>query len=163
MDIQALRAFEDNYIWLLRAGRRIVVVDPGDEAPVLDYLAKEDAGLAAILLPLLSWGSVPLLFVSMLTLGFFYGSAFVALTSYFFSRVPKDKADSMIAIQGSLFNAAISLGFAVTSLLVGLFTPAFPAVLIPIGIAAVLAGILFAFVPKLLPGLADSLFNHKKK
>jgi hydroxyacylglutathione hydrolase len=26
------------------------VVDPGDEAPVLDYLAKEDAGLAAILL-----------------------------------------------------------------------------------------------------------------
>mgnify|MGYP001562532148 CR=1 FL=1 len=120
-------------------------------------------GLAAILLPLLSWGSVPLLFVSMLTLGFFYGPAFVALTSYFFSRVPKDKADSMIAIQGSLFNAAISLGFAVTSLLVGLFTPAFPAVLIPIGIAAVVAGILFAFVPKLLPGLADSLFNHKKK
>ena len=35
MDIQALCAFEDNYIWLLRAGRRIVVVDPGDEAPVL--------------------------------------------------------------------------------------------------------------------------------
>jgi len=50
MDIQALRAFEDNYIWLLRAGRRVVAVDPGDEAPVLDYLAKEDAGLAAILL-----------------------------------------------------------------------------------------------------------------
>ncbi|MBI4987267.1 MAG: hydroxyacylglutathione hydrolase [Rhodocyclales bacterium] len=50
MDIQALRAFEDNYIWLLRAGRRIVVVDPGDEAPVLGYLAKEDASLAAILL-----------------------------------------------------------------------------------------------------------------
>lgn len=50
MDIQALCAFEDNYIWLLREGRRIVVVDPGDEAPVLDYLAKEDASLAAILL-----------------------------------------------------------------------------------------------------------------
>lgn len=50
MDIQALCAFEDNYIWLLRAGRRIVVVDPGDEAPVLSYLAKENASLAAILL-----------------------------------------------------------------------------------------------------------------
>ncbi len=50
MDIQALRAFEDNYIWLLRDGHRIVVVDPGDEAPVLDYLAKENARLAAILL-----------------------------------------------------------------------------------------------------------------
>lgn len=50
MDILALRAFEDNYIWLLRDGRRIVAVDPGDEAPVLDYLAKEGARLAAILL-----------------------------------------------------------------------------------------------------------------
>lgn len=50
MDIHALCAFEDNYIWLLRAGHRVVVVDPGDEAPVLDYLAKEEASLAAILL-----------------------------------------------------------------------------------------------------------------
>lgn len=50
MDIQALRAFEDNYIWLLRDGHRLVVVDPGDDAPVLDYLAKENVRLAAILL-----------------------------------------------------------------------------------------------------------------
>ncbi len=50
MDIQALRAFEDNYIWLLQDGRRVVAVDPGDEAPVLDYLEKESASLAAILL-----------------------------------------------------------------------------------------------------------------
>lgn len=50
MDIQALRAFEDNYIWLLRDGRRIVAVDPGDAAPVLRCLEEADAGLAAILL-----------------------------------------------------------------------------------------------------------------
>lgn len=50
MDIQSLRAFEDNYIWLLRDGHRVVVVDPGDEAPVLQYLADENASLAAILL-----------------------------------------------------------------------------------------------------------------
>ena len=50
MDIQALRAFEDNYIWLLRDERRVVVVDPGDEVPVLRYLADEGASLAAILL-----------------------------------------------------------------------------------------------------------------
>lgn len=49
MDIQALRAFEDNYIWLLRLGSRVVAVDPGDEKPVLDYLAAEGASLAAIL------------------------------------------------------------------------------------------------------------------
>ena len=50
MDIQALRAFEDNYIWLLREGRHVVAVDPGDAAPVLRYLAEENASLAAILL-----------------------------------------------------------------------------------------------------------------
>ncbi len=50
MDIQALHAFEDNYIWLLREGRRVVAVDPGDESPVLRYLAEENASLAAIFL-----------------------------------------------------------------------------------------------------------------
>ncbi len=50
MDIQGLRAFEDNYIWLLRDGRRIAVVDPGDAASVLRYLADENVSLAAILL-----------------------------------------------------------------------------------------------------------------
>jgi hydroxyacylglutathione hydrolase len=50
MDIHGLRAFEDNYIWLLREGRRVAVVDPGDAAPVLRHLAQENADLAAILL-----------------------------------------------------------------------------------------------------------------
>lgn len=50
MDIQSLRAFEDNYIWLLQGGRRIVAVDPGDAAPVLRYLEEQNASLAAILL-----------------------------------------------------------------------------------------------------------------
>jgi hydroxyacylglutathione hydrolase len=42
-------AFADNYIWTLRRGDAAVVVDPGDAAPVLDYLAREKAKLAAIL------------------------------------------------------------------------------------------------------------------
>ena len=50
MDIHALRAFEDNYIWLLREGRRIVAVDPGDAAPVLRYIEDQGVDLAAILL-----------------------------------------------------------------------------------------------------------------
>ena len=50
MDIHALRAFEDNYIWLLREGRRIVAVDPGEAAPVSRYLEEQDVDLAAILL-----------------------------------------------------------------------------------------------------------------
>ena len=42
-------AFTDNYIWLLRDGRGAVVVDPGDAAPVLAYLAAHDLALTAIL------------------------------------------------------------------------------------------------------------------
>jgi hypothetical protein len=41
MQIIPLPAFRDNYIWLLRAGPHAVVVDPGDAAPVLRYLADE--------------------------------------------------------------------------------------------------------------------------
>ena len=50
MQIIPLPAFRDNYIWLLRAGSHAVVVDPGDAAPVLRYLADEGLSLAAILI-----------------------------------------------------------------------------------------------------------------
>ena len=42
-------AFTDNYIWLLRDGHNAVVVDPGDAAPVLAVLAREQLQLTAIL------------------------------------------------------------------------------------------------------------------
>lgn len=50
MQIIPLPAFRDNYIWLLRSGSHAVVVDPGDAAPVLGYLADEGLSLAAILI-----------------------------------------------------------------------------------------------------------------
>ncbi len=42
IQIEALPAFSDNYIWLLQdpASRRCAVVDPGDAAPVLAWLEK---------------------------------------------------------------------------------------------------------------------------
>jgi hydroxyacylglutathione hydrolase len=49
--IQPLSAFTDNYIWVLRqASQDCVVVDPGDSVPVLDFLAKQQYNLSAILL-----------------------------------------------------------------------------------------------------------------
>ena len=48
-EILALHAFEDNYIWLLRAGGFAVVVDPGDAAPVLAHLERSGDRLCAIL------------------------------------------------------------------------------------------------------------------
>ena len=44
-----LRAFRDNYIWLLRLGPYAAVIDPGEAAPVLAYLAAEKLQLLAIL------------------------------------------------------------------------------------------------------------------
>ncbi len=45
-------AFDDNYIWLLRPANTdtAVVVDPGDEEPVLGYLQREGLRLQAVLL-----------------------------------------------------------------------------------------------------------------
>lgn len=48
--VQALPAFTDNYIWLLRHQGLAAVVDPGDAAPVLEALAREKLQLRAILL-----------------------------------------------------------------------------------------------------------------
>jgi len=49
LDIFPLPAFEDNYIWVLRRGNAVAVVDPGDDTPVLDYLAASATHLVAIL------------------------------------------------------------------------------------------------------------------
>ena len=48
-EVVPLRAFADNYIWTIRDAGHAVVVDPGDAQPVLDYLARENLQLVAIL------------------------------------------------------------------------------------------------------------------
>jgi hydroxyacylglutathione hydrolase len=49
MNLLALPAFADNYIWMLHDGVRAVVVDPGDAAPVQVALDEADLELVAIL------------------------------------------------------------------------------------------------------------------
>ncbi len=49
MNLLALPAFADNYIWMLHDGARAVVVDPGDAAPVHEALDRLHLDLAAIL------------------------------------------------------------------------------------------------------------------
>lgn len=48
-EVVPLRAFSDNYIWTIRDAGHAAVVDPGDAAPVIDYLAREKLTLVAIL------------------------------------------------------------------------------------------------------------------
>lgn len=50
MDIVALPAFDDNYIWLLIRQSQAVVIDPGDAVPVQSWLAEHDLQLQGILI-----------------------------------------------------------------------------------------------------------------
>jgi len=48
--IYPVRAFSDNYIWLITNGSTAAVVDPGQSAPVLDTLKRHNLKLVSILL-----------------------------------------------------------------------------------------------------------------
>ncbi len=50
LEIIAIPAFSDNYIWLLCSGSSAVVVDPGDAMPVITTLQKLSLTLTAILI-----------------------------------------------------------------------------------------------------------------
>jgi hydroxyacylglutathione hydrolase len=49
LQVVPVKAFKDNYIWTLRDARHAAVVDPGEATPVLDYLARENLKLVAVL------------------------------------------------------------------------------------------------------------------
>jgi len=49
MTLQPIPAFSDNYIWMVHDGRRALVVDPGDEGPVIEVLDRAGLELQAIL------------------------------------------------------------------------------------------------------------------
>lgn len=71
MQVHAIPAFTDNYLWTLVEGDSAVVVDPGDAAPVVRFFDERKLTLAAILVthhhpdhvgglaPLLRRGDVP--------------------------------------------------------------------------------------------------------
>jgi hydroxyacylglutathione hydrolase len=50
MQIVPIPAFNDNYIWLAHDGRHALAVDPGDAAPVRDFIAQNGLTLVAILI-----------------------------------------------------------------------------------------------------------------
>lgn len=50
MKIGYLKAFTDNYIWFIQDNHNLIVVDPGEASPVLEYLKSNQLHLKAILL-----------------------------------------------------------------------------------------------------------------
>jgi hydroxyacylglutathione hydrolase len=49
-EVVPVRALKDNYVWVMRAGKKAAVVDPGESQPVLEYLDAEGLQLVAILI-----------------------------------------------------------------------------------------------------------------
>jgi hydroxyacylglutathione hydrolase len=50
LNILAIPAFNDNYLWLIHDGKQAVAVDPGDATPIIKALREHGLMLAAILL-----------------------------------------------------------------------------------------------------------------
>ncbi len=50
IQIEPIKAFTDNYIWLARTNEGVLVVDPGDSKPVIDFLTKNNLQLDGILI-----------------------------------------------------------------------------------------------------------------
>ncbi len=50
LNVLAVPAFEDNYLWLIHDGRHAAAVDPGDAIPIIKVLQSHGLSLCAILL-----------------------------------------------------------------------------------------------------------------
>lgn len=129
-------------------------------------------GLASIWLPYLVWtvpafsAIIPVnlaLSASLLLIGMFYGPVSVILNSYFQGHANGPDRGKYIGIEGSIFNAAIAIGFALFGLAAGMFAAPFPGALLPWGLAALVAGLLFwrAHVPA--PPESESKSPSEKK
>lgn len=50
IQVKAIKAFSDNYIWAVHDGRNCLIVDPGEASGVLDFLEQHALSLCALLL-----------------------------------------------------------------------------------------------------------------
>ena len=50
MNIQSIKAYSDNYIWLITTNEGNLVIDPGEAAPVINYMQQHSLRLIDILI-----------------------------------------------------------------------------------------------------------------
>ena len=50
MNIQSIKAYSDNYIWLITTNEGNLVIDPGEASPVINYMHQHSLGLTDILI-----------------------------------------------------------------------------------------------------------------
>ncbi len=50
INIEPIKAFSDNYIWLVTTNEGSIVIDPGESQNTLDYLSNKKINLSGILI-----------------------------------------------------------------------------------------------------------------
>jgi hypothetical protein len=101
------------------------------------------------------------MFVALIAAGLFNGPTFVSMIVYLQRNTKASENSEVQGTQGSLFNAAISVAYALLTILSGFLNPAYPMVLALLGIANMIIGSVFWRAPSKLPGLAPGFFTPK--
>jgi hypothetical protein len=129
-------------------------------------------GLAGVALPAAVWafpGLIPFLdvqtalFLAMLNYGLFVGPSSVSLGIYQQGNTNKAHLGKVFGTGSSFFNTFNSIGYGLLALAASAFTPAFPAMFLPMLGLYALGGFLFFRAPKRLPGLPESSFKNNDK
>jgi MFS family permease len=118
-------------------------------------------GLSFIGLIWATWGSIPVLNLSVVGIGLFLGAAVAALSGYFQKNARESNMGAFVGIQGSFFSAAISFGYGAFGLLGTLFTPVLPGILGPMTVVYLLAGVVYFLAPRFLAGLPDNSLHPR--
>lgn len=127
------------------------------------WLSLVGVGLGSLLIPAFFWGAPAALLAGLVAFGYFMGPMISNLFAYVGRRAPANQVGAVFGVQGSLFNAAISLGIGSVSLLAGLFTPSFPPTLLAVGLLGLAAGAVYFLVARTMPGLSAGLFKSKEE
>ncbi len=129
-------------------------------------------GFAAVWLPFVVWtwpALLPFLTVksamslAMLAVGLINGPGTVSLYTYLYRATKPGDSSRVGGIQGSLYNAGISVGYALLTIAGGLLNPAYPALLAVLGVVNMIVGAAFWRAPRSLPGLAPSWLIPRKR
>ncbi|HAH08397.1 MAG TPA: hypothetical protein DCM05_18035 [Elusimicrobia bacterium] len=127
-------------------------------------------GFLAVLFPFLVWtmpALIPFLTVqtammlSLLAVGMFFGPGQVSLNSYFQQNAGQGKMGSLIGIQGSFTNTAISVGYGLISMAAAALSPVLPPLLGLLAAAYLLGAFAFWRAPSKLPGLPSTMTRPK--
>jgi hypothetical protein len=127
-------------------------------------------GFATVFLPFAVWmwpAALPFLsvqnamFLSLIAAGVFNGPSFVSLVIYLQRGTAKTDISQVTGIQGSLFNASVSAGYALITIASAFLNPAYPLVLGVMGVMNLLIGSVFWRAPASLPGLPSTLLTPR--